>query len=292
MILVIGATGMVGGEVCRLIASKGQPVSALVRTTSDPAKVEGLEALGVKTIVGDLRDVESLKEACEGVSTVISTASSMPFSYQPGENDIETVDTKGQINLIDAAKEMGVSHLIYISFTMENEFPLRDAKRKVESHLKDSGLNYSILRPGYFMEVWLSPAVGFDFANAKVQVYGKGEEPISWISFQDVAKFAVACLDNPAAKNATLPIGGPEALSQLEAVKIFEEIGRKTFEIQLVPEGALQEQLNSATDPMQKSFTGLMQWAAKGDPIEMESTLQVFPIELVTVKQYAKQVLG
>jgi uncharacterized protein YbjT (DUF2867 family) len=291
MNLVIGATGMVGGEVCRLLAAKGKPVRGLVRATSDQAKVDRLNELGVELVKGDLRDRASLDKACQGVKAVISTASSMPFSYQPGENDIQTVDTDGQINLIDAAKAAGVKHFIYTSFTMDNEFPLRNAKRTVEKHLKESGLAYTILRPGYFMEVWLSPAVGFDAANAKTQIYGSGENPISWISFQDVAKFAVACLDNGVAVNAVLPLGGPEALSQLEMVKIFEGIGGQDFEVNFVPEDALAEQQKASTDPMQQSFSGLMRWYAQGDPIDMKETLESFPIELTSVQDYAKGVL-
>jgi uncharacterized protein YbjT (DUF2867 family) len=56
------------------------------------------------------------------------------------------------------------------------------------------------------MEAWLSPVVGFDAANAKATVYGTGQNPISWIAIQDVARFAVASLDHPAAKNATLEL--------------------------------------------------------------------------------------
>jgi uncharacterized protein YbjT (DUF2867 family) len=291
MNLVIGATGMVGGEVCRLLASEGKPVRGLVRATSDQAKVDRLNELGVELVKGDLRDRASLDKACQGVKAVISTASSMPFSYQPGENDIQTVDTDGQINLIDAAKAAGVKHLIYTSFTMDNEFPLRNAKRTVEKYLKESGLAYTILRPGYFMEVWLSPAVGFDAANAKTQIYGTGENPISWISFQDVAEFAVACLDNGVAVNAVLPLGGPEALSQLEMVKIFEGIGGQDFEVNFVPEDALAEQQKASTDPMQQSFSGLMRWYAQGDPIDMKETLEAFPVELTSVQDYAKGVL-
>jgi uncharacterized protein YbjT (DUF2867 family) len=292
MILVVGATGGLGSAVCRLLAAEGKPVKGLVRTTSDQAKVNGLKGYGVELVYGDLRDRASLEAACQGVATVISTASSMPVSYQPGENDIQTVDTQGLINLIDAAKAGGIKHFIYTSFTMENDFPLGNAKRTVEKYLKDSGLTYTILRPGYFMETWLSPAVGFDAANAKAQIYGSGENPISWISVLNVAQFAVKCLDNPRAANAILSLGGPEALSQLDAVKVFEKIGGRSFEIQKVPEKALEEQQISAVDPMQQSFSGLMLWYAQGDPIDMQETLKAFPVELTSVREYAESVLA
>lgn len=142
MILVVGATGMLGSEICRRLAAAGKPVRALVRATSDPAKVDRLKGYGVEPVQGDLRDPASLEAACKGVSAVVSTVSSMPFSYQPGENDIRTVDTRGAINLIDAARAAGVQHFVYTSFTMELDFPLHNAKRAVEQHLMDSGLAY------------------------------------------------------------------------------------------------------------------------------------------------------
>ena len=88
MILVVGATGMVGGEVCRRLAAAGAPVRALVRATSDPAKVEALQALGVEFTQGNLCDRASVDAACQSVRAVISTVSSMPFCHQPGVNDI------------------------------------------------------------------------------------------------------------------------------------------------------------------------------------------------------------
>src|SRR4029077_5530820 len=148
----------------------------------------------------------------------------------------------GQLSLIDAAKAAGVERFVLISFPKMNvEFPLQSAKREVEQHLKESGMTYTILRPSFFMEVWLSPALGFDAANATAQIYGSGENKISWISYRDVAKFAVASLDNPEARNAVIELGGPEALSPLEVVQIFERMKGRKFDVQHVPEEALKE---------------------------------------------------
>jgi uncharacterized protein YbjT (DUF2867 family) len=292
MNLVVGSTGMVGSEICRLLAAAGKPVKALVRASSDPAKVEKLKSLGVTVVQGDLRDAASLKAACKGVSAVITSASSMPFAYQPGANTPHTTDQEGQLSLVAAAREAGVKQFVYTSFpSMSASFPLQDAKRAVEKGLRASGLTYTILQPTYFTEVWLSPAVGFDFPNRKAAIYGSGENPISWISFLDVAQFAAACLDNPAARNATLPLGGPKAISPQGVVKIFEKAGGKPFEVTKVPVEALQGQLAAATDPMQKSFTGLMISYASATAIDMTATLKAFPLKLKTVEEYAQSVM-
>ncbi|MGE5261770.1 MAG: SDR family oxidoreductase [Acidobacteriota bacterium] len=291
MLLVAGATGFLGAEICRRLVANQQPVRALVRATSSPEKTNALKALGAELVVGDLCDPASLKAACQGISTVISTVSSMPFSYQPCKNDIQTVDLDGEVNLIAAAKAAGVQHFIYTSFSgnLDLDFPLRNAKRTVEQHLKASGMTYTILRPGYFMEVWLTPAVGFDAANAKAQVYGTGDQSISWIPLQDVAAFAVSCVKNPIARNCTLELGGPQALSPHQVIQVFEEAQRRKFEVTHVPLEALQAQLQGATDPMQQSFIGLMLCYAQGDPIDMRSALEVFPMSLVSVQDYVRR---
>jgi uncharacterized protein YbjT (DUF2867 family) len=294
MNLIIGATGMLGSEICRLLTTGGQPVRAMVRTTSDPAKVNNLKKIGVEVMQGDLRNKSSFKPVLQGIKTVITTSSSMPFSYVPGENDIQKVDLDGMTALIDHAGAAGIEHFIYTSFSgrIDLHFPLRDAKRAVEQHLQKSSMTYSILRPSCFMEAWLSPVVGFDAANAKVQLCGDGSKPLSYISLFDVARFAVDCMTNPAARNAVLELGGPEKISQLDAVKIFEEVSSRKFEVTNVPVEALQSQMEAADDPMQKSFAGLMCCIANGDPIDMHEILAAFPVKLTSVREFAQRTIS
>ena len=289
MILVVGATGIVGGQVCARLAADDAEVRALVRTTSDPEKVGKLSDLGVEIVEGDLRDTASLDKACAGVDAVICTVSSMPFAYQPGVNDIETTDLVGATNLVDAAQHAGVKHFVYISFSshLDLAFPLGLAKREVEARIKGSGMAYTILRPSFFMEVWLGPAAGFDPGNGTVTLYGDGTNPVSYIATADVAVFAAASLTVPAARNAILELGGPEALSQVEAKETFERALGRTIATQSVPVEALQAQLAEATDPMQQSFITLMLCVAKGDTIDMTSTLEQFPMQMTTVQQFA-----
>lgn len=287
MTLVVGATGLLGSEICRLLAAAGKPFRALVRPTSDKIKVAQLQSLGAEIAPGDLRDRSSLESACKGVNAVISTASAT-ISRQEGDS-IQTVDLEGQLSLIDAAKAAGVSQFILVSLSPSAiEFPLQAAKRAVEEHLKQSHLRYTILQPTCFMEVWLGPALGFDAANAKAQIYGSGQNTISWISYRDVAKFATESLDNPAARNAVIELGGPESLSPLEVVRIFEQVQGRAFEIQHVPDEALLEQKKAAGDPLEESFAGLMLYYSAGNVIDMRETLQKFPVQLTSVKDYAQ----
>ena len=195
------------------------------------------------------------------------------------------------MRLIDAAKAARVRQFIYVSVShhLDVDCPLTTAKRTVEAHLKRSGLTYAILAPTFFMEVWLSPALGFDAGKGTAQIYGSGANKIGWISLNDVAQFAVACLDNPAARNATIELGGPEALSPLEVVRQFEEAGGRKFQVEHVPEETLNAQRAAAADPLQQTFAALMIGYAHGDPVDMRMTLQKFPISLLSVKEYARR---
>jgi uncharacterized protein YbjT (DUF2867 family) len=288
-VLVVGSTGFLGTEICWQLVKASKNVKALVRPTSDVAKVKNLQRMGVDTREGDMKNVASIKKALVDIDCVISTASST-LSRQEGDS-IESVDGDGQLDLVQAAIEEGVNHFIFVSFHPMNEsFPLQTAKRNVEKKLMGSNLNYTILQPGFFMEVWLSSAVGFDFANSKVTIYGEGKNKICWVSLVDVAAIAVASLDNEAARNAVFGVGGPEAMSPLEVVKIFENHAGNEFAIEFVPIAALQAQKIAAVESLSESFAALMLTYAKGDNIDMTETRKVYPFKLTSVRDYVQKV--
>ncbi len=289
MNLVVGATGMLGSEICRLLREREQPVRALVRETSDPAKIAALRALGAEIVVGDLRDVLSLERACQGVSCVLTTATAIG-SYTP-ENTFLTADG-GIKDLIDAAKSAGAAQFVFVSVAtgLNPDCDLTRVKRINEQHLMQSGLTYTILRPSAFMEVWLSPRLGFDPPNARANIIGTGEGRLSYISYLDVARFSVDSIGNPAARNAGFELGGPDALSPLEAVHIFEKATGKQFSVVHIPIEALQAQHAAASNALEKTFAALMMETAKGNVIPMQDVLRTFPgISLRSVEEYARQ---
>jgi len=288
MILVVGSTGLMGSEICYALACKGIPFRALVRKASDPAKVVRLKNYGVILAEGDLREPHSLQTACLGAAAVICTASAVPFSYQPGVNDLQKVDLEGVACLIENARAEGARQFIYISCSTNHpsDSPLLRIKREVEQRLVESGLPYTILRPGYLMEVWLSPAMGFDLANATARVYGSGDQPIHWIAGKDVASYAVASLDNPFALNTLHELAGPESITPHQVIRLFEQAMGKTFEVTHISSEVLQAQYDAALDPMQKSLIGLMLCYANGDSIEMRALQKIFTVQLTPMKEY------
>ena len=294
MYLVVGATGPIGlgGEICRLLRAAGKPTRALVRPTSDAKRVDALRIAGVELVEGDLKDPLSLRAACRHVRTVISTASVL-VSRQP-DDTVDLVDGHGQQDLIDAAKSCGVDSFVYTSFSggIDRDFPFRNAKRDVERYLRGSGLAFTILRPTFYMEVWLTPISGFDYFNRRATIYGTGHNKISWLSFYDVARFALACIDNADARNATFELGGAEALSPLDVVRIFERAAGGSFEVDFVSEQALSDEQASGENSWSRSVAGLRRCYADGDVVDMRNLKERFPMPMTSVRDYATRVLA
>ena len=292
MTLVVGATGLLGTEICRRLASAGKPFRAMVRKTSDPAKKDTLKQLGAELVEADVKDRASLDRACQGVTAVITTPTAIGSRQE--DDTFQTVDLDGQKALVDAATAAKVEHYVFVSVSgnlgKQSGNPLVDAKRAVENHLRQSGLSHTILRPTFFMEIWLSPHLGFDFQNAKATIYGSGKNKISYISLHNVADFALVALSNPAARNAMIELGGPGTLSPLDVVRTFEKLSGRRFETHFVPEEQLQTRKTAATNPVEQTFADLMLSAAHDDSIDMSDTFTKFQVRPKSLHEYAELV--
>jgi uncharacterized protein YbjT (DUF2867 family)/uncharacterized protein (DUF433 family) len=255
-----------------------------------PSQKKTLKQFGAELIEAELKDRASLDLACPGASAVVTTPTAIS-SGQEGDT-FQTVDLEGQKSLIDAASAAKVVHYVFVSVSSnlgkQGGNPLIDAKRSVENHLGQSGLTYTILRPSFFMEIWLSPHLGFDFQNAKATIYGSGKNKISYVSLHNVADFVVEALSNPASRNGVIELGGPEALSPIEVVHIFEELAGRTFETQFIPEEQLQSRKAAASNPVEQTFADLMLSACHGDSIDMSETFKKFSVRPKSVREYAK----
>jgi uncharacterized protein YbjT (DUF2867 family) len=157
-ILVVGATGLLGSEICRQLCGSQRAVRGLVRPGSP--REELLRGLGVEVVAGDLTDQRSLEVACRGVMTVISTATGAARRL-PGDG-LRHVDRDGQRALVDAARRGAVRRFVYVSVSpnLPRAIPLVKFKREVEAAVKGSGLAWVIVQPSAFMESWLTPRAG------------------------------------------------------------------------------------------------------------------------------------
>lgn len=225
MILVVGATGMLGGRITQGLLSRGEEVRVLVR--SDAAAQE-LAAAGARPVRGDLKDAESLTAACAGADTVVTTANS---AMRTEPDTVDSVDRQGNAQLVAAAEQAGVDRFVYVSAlgaTPGHPVPLLSAKGETEQRLRDSTMTWTVLQPNAFMDVYVpmvfaAPAL----AGAPVTIVGEGRRQHSLVALSDVAAYALAAYDHPAAENATLVIGGPEPVTWRDVVAALEsELGR------------------------------------------------------------------
>ncbi|QUS55057.1 SDR family oxidoreductase [Pseudovibrio brasiliensis] len=256
MILVVGATGVLGSKTCKELLEKGQQVRAMVRASTNQDSIDALKKLGAEIAVADLKDPASVKTACQGVEAVVSTATSVS---RPSEsNNFDSVDQQGQLNLVALAKESSVKHFVYISFPeFQGTFPLQSAKRAVEAALRTSGMDYTILQAPHFQESWLVAPTGINPETNAMLTFGGGKGKISWIAIDDVCKAISASLNAPKARNRTLQIGGTEALSQNDIIVRCETLAGRPLKREDMPQEQLDTMFSSG-DPMMMTFSGLM----------------------------------
>ncbi|HLY39793.1 MAG TPA: NAD(P)H-binding protein [Terracidiphilus sp.] len=288
-ILMVGGSGHLGKNITLQLAKRNLDVTAMLRGGQSHPSSNELREARVRIVDGDLCDPATLTEAVRGVDLVISSATSMPAAFNDG---LRKVDHEGTLALIAAAENQGVSRFLYVSYSgnIRHESPLETAKRSCEDRLLSGNMQAVILRPSYFMDMWLSPLLGFAAANGSARIYGTGESRVSYIATSNVADFAVAlACEAPTEKNTILELGGPQNLSQLEAVAIFEQALSKQIKVEHVPVEALAAQHASA-DPLQKTFGALMLGYAEGDVVAgATENARRYGIRLSSVSEYASR---
>lgn len=287
MDLVAGATGFVGKGIALRLHEEGRKVRAIVRGGAQRKEAKDLVAIGVEVVDADLTRAETLAPACARIETVVCTVTSMPHGRDEG---LRRVDRDGVLALIATAERAGAKKFIYTSYSgnIRLDSPLETAKRECEKRLLRGSMQAVILRPSYFMQAWLSPMLSFDPVKRSARIYGSGDAKVSYISALDVAEFAVAATTRNETGNKTLEMGGPEPLSQLEAVRVFEKVLGKRLALEFVPLEALEQQHRAATDPLQKTFAALTLAYAKGDIIaDSRATAEHYGVHLHSVTDYA-----
>jgi uncharacterized protein YbjT (DUF2867 family) len=235
MIVIAGATGLLGSRIARTLMDRGDAVRVLVR--SEEARKEW-EALGAEAVMGDLRQPESLEALCRGADVVITTATS---AMRGDDDTVEAVDRQGNRNLIDAARSSSVGRFVFVSASgasPESRLLLFRAKAATEAYLRESGLPWTIVAPHLLMEVWIEMVVGVPVRAGKpVSLVGQGRALHSFISIQDVAAFVAEAATRPEAANRKLDLGGPVPVSWREIIEQCQELVDSEIEVRYLPPG-------------------------------------------------------
>jgi uncharacterized protein YbjT (DUF2867 family) len=279
-LLIVGATGTLGRQIARRALDEGYQVRCLVR---NPRKAAFLKEWGAELVVGNICEPSTLASALEGVTAVIDAATARAADI----SSFERVDWNGKVNLIQAAVTAKVDRFIFFSILgAENypDVPLMEIKRCTELFLKESGLNYTILRPCGFMQGLISQFAIPILEGQPVWLTGDSS-PIAYMDTQDIAKFAIRALSVPETAKRSFPIAGSRAWTGKEIISLCESLSNKESKVTTLPLGVIRairqtfrffEWSWNAADRL--AFTEVL---ATGKPLaaDMKEVCTVFGIE-------------
>lgn len=227
-IFVTGGTGNQGGAVARSLLQQGFTVKVLTRNTNS-AKAQILKNLNIELVKGDLNDASTYRNCLKDVYGI--------FSVQTFENGVKKEINQG-ITLATLGKEFGVKHFLYSSVIgahLNTGVPHMNSKFKIENHIKQIGLPFTIIRPTSLYENFLIPQV------KKGILKGKLVQPINrdtiqqYIAAEDIGKAAEKIFRNSDMHlGKTIPLA-TEQLSTQEVADIFSNVLNKKIEYKKLP---------------------------------------------------------
>jgi len=219
LVLVAGATGRTGRLVVSNLLDQGYPVRALVRDVEHGAEILGD---GVELAKGDVRDVDSLREAMQGALSLIITIGS---SRNNPSNGPEFVDYGGVKNLVQAAADVSMQQIVLVSSAgvTHEDHVLNQMfdnvliwKLRGEDVLRASGVDYTIIRPGGLMDT---------AGDETAVVFEQGDRKLTgMISRENVALVCIAALRIPGARNRTFEVFGSEEQAPNDWTNLYRSL--------------------------------------------------------------------
>jgi uncharacterized protein YbjT (DUF2867 family) len=275
-IFVTGATGNQGGSVATSLLKNGFKVKALTRKT-DSVKAQNLQNLNVELIKGDLNDLNSFSHHLKDIDGI--------FSVQTFEKGVDT-EMKQGIDLADLAKEYEVNHFLYSSVAgadLNTGIPQFNSKSKIEAHIKQIGLPYTIIRPNAFFENFLIPQVRSRILKGKLASpinKNKTQQLISAIDVGEISADIFMNKERYLRKTITL---GSEEMDMQQIAATFSEVLGKKISYQKFP-------MLIARLVMGKDLYKMFKWINENDAIFMKD-LELFKKEhpaLTSLEQWIR----
>jgi uncharacterized protein YbjT (DUF2867 family) len=237
MILVAGGTGRLGTLVVSRLVADGHDVRVLTR---DPARAEHLPG-AIEIVRGDVRDRASIEPAMQGVTTAVSAVHGFAG---PGRVTPASVDRAGNANLIDVAEAFGadVVMMSVVGASPESPMELFREKYAAEQHLKAIRGRWTIVRATAFVELWRE-------IMAKAPVFGRGDNPINFVSVNDVAAVVERAVDDAGLRGQIIEVGGPNNVTFNELAALLRELRGDHAKIRHVPRWMLRAAATVARQP-------------------------------------------
>jgi len=214
MILVTGATGNIGSQLVKLLVAKGLPVRVISR---DEKKVSHLDP-GVQRVIGDRHDPSVVRKAVQGADKVFMLAMIFDKNHE------------GDRLLVKEAKQAGAGPIVMVSSAQAQDETnlIGRLHREKEELLEQSGISWTLLRPGGFMSNSLQWA---DTIKSQSKVFNPmGNGKTAPISPYDIAGVAAVALTGPGHEGKVYYLTGGELLSNPEQVDILSKVIGKPIE--------------------------------------------------------------
>lgn len=261
-VLVVGGTGMLGGQVVTELLNRGRQVRALVRPGSDASR---LESAGVEIARGNMMDQESLLHAMAGADAVVTTAAGYT---RHRKGDTPKTDTVGNSNLAEAAKCTGVRRFVFTSILTCDQTPRVPHfwhKRLMEDRLQALGVPFVALRPGAFLDQ-VTRFGGDPVSKHKVMWFGSAGIPLTFVLTADVAGYLAAAVDAPGVEGQRIDVGWDRPISMQEFADLTERLTGEGMRVQSVPVGLLRAagRVLGPVNPMAKDLAAMISWFQTG----------------------------
>ncbi len=190
--------------------------------TREPTRARHLEGPLVELVSGDVTEPASLGPALTGVTTTISAMHGFT-----GRGGPAPVDWLGNVNLVHAAEAAGSGRFVMVSLCgagPDHPLELARMKYRAEQVLEASSLSWTVVRASAFMELWLDIIGEPLLATGRATVFGRGDNPVNFVSVTDVAAAVELAAIDPAWAGQMLEVGGPENLSLNQFVAVMTRL--------------------------------------------------------------------
>lgn len=209
MILVVGGTGHLGRRLVQRLLDSGQAVRVMSRRADE---AQDLADAGAELFAGDVRKHRACTAATAGASVVVSAVQGFAG---PGKQSPEEVDRDGNRSLTDAALAAGADVVLVSVMGASPDHPmsLQRMKWAAEEYLRRSGAAWTIVRGTPFAETWADVLRESRDRRGRVRVFGRGENPITFVSVEDVATAVVRAVVDPTLRSHVIEVAGPADLT-------------------------------------------------------------------------------